>query len=175
MKKLVVFCVVGLASLVFAFTGDYDLLQTSVTESEAGNVWYQAQDSSDTFRVDTLLSTVIDIGDYKWVNINAQIIGFTLADSCNDSVPVMVKAYGTYDNMNHTKRTLLSDSLNATPGALDSAVAYNWIIRVDSVGLNKLYFETVISDSFIAGEAETSNDDSSRFQFMYTVTQTGTK
>lgn len=172
MKRLVLLALLcgGIAA---AFSGDYDDVRVKGVNTIAGGTYYVGVDSSDTFKVDTVFSDTIEIGDYKWINIAAQVLGYGLADSANDSVEIIVKAFVTQNGS--MKLTVLDDSLNATAGALDSTVEYIWVIRVDTLGANQLYFQTVISDSFIAGIAQTGNDDSNRFKIRYQVTQTGSR
>lgn len=173
MKKFVLLVLLGLATMAYTFTGDYDEVRVAGSSTLPGGNIVMYVDSSDTHKVDTFISDIIDVGDFKFVNIIAQVTGYVLADSSNDSVPIMYTVFGTYNGSG--TQTILSDSLNATAGALDSAVEYIDIKRLDSIGVNKLYIRTIISDSFIAGAAQTGNDDSNQFRIRYQVTQTGTK
>lgn len=174
MKKLILIGLLGLATLAYSFTGSYDRVRVAGTDNVVGNKFYQLVDSSDTFKVDTFYSDTIDIGDHKWINFAATVVSVTEADSCNDSIPIMIKAYGVYD-VDGIKQTLLTDSLNATAGSQSTGTQFLWIFRVDTVGCNKMYFETVISDSFIAGAGEDDNTDTSIFDIKYEVTQTGSR
>lgn len=173
MKKFLFLCLIGFIGVAYAFTGDYDEIRVAGSATNPGGKIVMYVDSSDTHAVDTFFSDTIEVGDFKWVNIIAQLTGYTLADSSNDSVPIIYDVFGTINGTG--VQTILSDSLNATAGALDSAVEYIDIKRLDSIGVNRLYIRTIISDSFIAGAGETSNDDSNQFTFRYQVSQTGTK
>ena len=173
MKRFILIGLLGCATLAWGFAGDYDRVRPNGASTISGGIFWQFVDSSDTFQVDTFYSDTIDIGDYKYLNIAYGVTGYTLADSCNDSVTIDIKAFGTYNGM--FKRALLTDSANATAGALDSTGEFLKYAAVDSQAINQLYFEIVVSDSFIAGAGETSNDDSSKFAMNIEVGQTGSR
>lgn len=163
-----VFGVVLIAAVtVMSFEGAYNNVRWAGTNTQSGGQYYQCVDSSDTFQVDTFYSDTIDIGDYKWINAMLALTGFTLADSCNDSVWIKVQARGSYNGL--ADRELARDSFTAH--TLDSTEELYMYINADSFAVNKLHFQTIISDSFIAGENQTGNDDSSSFRFQYIATQ----
>jgi len=163
-----IFAVVILGAVaVLSFEGAYNDVRWAGSNTQAGGQYYQCVDSSDTFQVDTFYSDTIDVGDYKWLNAMLALTGFTLADSCNDSVWIKVQAIGSYNGL--AKRELARDSF--TCHTLDSTEELTMFINMDSSAVNKLHFMTIVSDSFIAGENQTGNDDSSAYRMRYLVTQ----
>ena len=171
LKKWILLGVLGLAVIsAMAFDGTYNVVRVNGSSTLSGGLIYQICDSSDTHQVDTFYSDTIDIGDYKYLNLGYELTGYSLTDSSNDSVVIDIKVIGSYNGAG--KVTLLTDSANATAGALDStANPFYKIMRIDTLGLNKCYMEMVISDSFIMGAGVDSNE----FRWTAWLTQTGSR
>ena len=181
LKKWILLGVLGLAVVsAMAFDGAYDICRVNGSSTMSGGLIYQICDSTDTFQVDTFYSDTIDIGDYKYLNLGYQLIGYSLAEDAGsdgaDSFIIDVKVFGTYGGAG--KVTLLTDSANATAGALDStADAFYKIMRVDTLGLTKVYMEMVISDSFIYESVSSPavQVDTNEFRWRNWITQTSSR
>lgn len=132
------------------------------TSQPSNDAYYLVCDSSDTFEVDTFYSDTVTIGDMKFLNWKFSCYGFTMADSANDSVLMIVQGIGTIDG--RYPITVFTDTIGAA-GTIDSAAIYSGIAKIDSLPVNQLYFRTVVSDSFILG----AGVDSSLFRLKYHV------
>lgn len=158
---LVAVAVLGMTAL----SASFQKLRVSGASTPNTGAFYFVCDSSDTFQVDTAYSDTVAIGDYKWLYYNLHMTGYTLADSANDSVLVIIKGYGTYDGSMST--VILTDTIPTTLGTLDSTAVISGTIKIDSLGFNKLYFETVFKDSFIMG----AGVDTTTIRLKYNVLQ----
>ncbi len=147
----------------------YNKARQSGAATPNTDVFYLAQDSSDSFAVDTTFSDTIEIENFKYLNISAQITGYSLADSANDSLVAVIQGYGSYNGF--FKTLLYTDTLPTSLGTLDSTDIQLQTFRIDTVGFNQFYIRTIYKDSFVAGAGETGNDDSTRIAMEYKILQ----
>ena len=163
--RLTVLAVMLAAGLIWAttHTGDYASIRPAGSETQAGNVIYFIMDSSDTQPVDTFYSdTVIIDTSTQWVNYGFEVIAATRADSVADTALVEIYTWTAY-NLVSAKRLVSLDSF-WSPTAADT-IWKNFY--VDTLILTRLWFETVITDSFILGEGV----DTSKYTLRYQVLQ----
>lgn len=111
--------------------------------------YYLVCDSSDTFQIDTFYSDTIEFDEYKYLHYKLQLTGYSLSDSANDSVVIVVKGIGTIGGQYPI--TVITDTIPTTLGTLDSTATISGIVKCDTLAFNRLHFETVVKDSFIMG------------------------
>ena len=167
MKRLIFTLFVGLAVTAAAAVVSYSPLRVNGASTYAGGEFYLVCDSSDTFQVDTFVSDTFfvfagsqDLSVANFLNLSAEITGFALADSANDSVVIISTAY-TFAGA-APARAIAVDTFTTT---LDSTEVLRNDIRIDSLVLQGLYFQTIVKDSFILGEGI----DSTRLAITYHV------
>ena len=170
MKKFL-FLVVAVALLMTViWANTYDAVRVNGVSTNSAGEFYLYVIETDTVSVDTAISDIISIGDFKYLTYKFSLAGYTLADSANDSVNVRFKIMASYDGIRPT--SILSDSISHT-GALDSTLWEEGTIKIDSLlaHYNQFYVQTVIDDSAITDiEA-----DSSAFRFVYHTFQSEVK
>lgn len=157
------------AGIVSAFSGSINLIRWAGSSVRPGNEYALQVDSTDTVPVDTVISDVVSVGDYKWCNFMWQNTGYTLSDSANDSVTFIAQVVGTHNGQ--FERILLYDTLPNTLGTLDSTDFSIKDFRIDSIAVNQLYVRMIVTDSFILG----AGIDSNVFRFNMKLGQTGSK
>lgn len=168
MKRLVFLTVLGLAVVAFVVgvSGlSYQNVRPRGVNTPSDGSFYLVCDSTDTLQIDTFYSDTVSIGGYKYINYKLDLMGFNLADSANDSVVIVVKGIGSIDGQYPI--TVITDTIPTTLGTLDSTTVITGIVKIDTLPLNRLYFETVVKDSFIMG----AGIDSSLLQLRYGVIQ----
>lgn len=148
MKRIIALIVLGLM-VASAYALTYTNVRPRGANTPSNGAYYLVCDSTDTLQVDTFYSDTVSIADYKYLHYKLQLTGYTLADSANDSVVIVVKGFGTIDGQYPI--TVLTDTIPTTLGSLDSTATIAGVVKIDSLPFNKLYFETVVKDSFILG------------------------
>lgn len=174
MRKIwVTLYLLAIATMVYGAVVDaqYNKVRVSGAVTPNTDVYYIAQDSSDSFNVDTTYSDTITIFNYKYLNIAVAMTGYNLADSANDSVLAIIQGYGMYNGKFAT--LLYTDTLPTTLGALDSTDVQLQTFRIDTVGFNQFYFRTIFKDSFVSDEVP--GGDSTRIAMEYRVLQSGSR
>lgn len=161
------------AAVAMAMTVSYTSLRPAGSDTYPGNLFYMAVDSADSHKVDTFYSDTFDVWDGEFditvadfLNMGAELTGFTVCDSCNDSVVIVVTAKTQFDN--EPARSLWVDTFTTT---LDSTEVLRKDLRTDSLVLAKIFFETIVKDSFVAGAAQSDNDDSLRLAINYYIAE----
>jgi len=167
---IVMLVIVGVLGLASTHTGDYALVRPAGTATHTGSGIYLVCDSTDTFQVDTFYSdtVAIDTGTH-WVNYVLTGHTHTIADSANDSITVDILVYTSYA-YGMAKRLVATDTFPTTLALGDTV----WgTFNVDTLIFTRLWFETIISDSFIShyNVGDFSDKDSSEFRFTYEVLQ----
>ncbi len=163
MAAIAVFC------LAATHSDDYALVRPGGIYTHTGAGLYLVCDSSDTFQVDTFYSdtVLLDAGTH-WVNYVFTGHTHTLADSANDSITVSILTYTSYEQS--AKRLVATDTFPTTLAVGDSVWGF---LNVDTLIFTRLWFETIISDSFIShyNVGAFSDKDSSEFRFTLEVLQ----
>ncbi|MCK5605650.1 hypothetical protein KAR91_27395 [Candidatus Pacearchaeota archaeon] len=170
MKRLL-FVMVPLTTLSvvvmgFSVVSLYDKVRQSGAATPNTDVFYIAQDSADSFNVDTTYSDTIVLENYKYLNLSAQMTGYSLADSANDSLVAVIQGYGMYRGSFHT--LLYTDTLPTSLGTLDSTDVQLQTIRIDTVGFNQFYIRTIYKDSFVS---ELTTPDTTEVRMEYKTLQ----
>ena len=162
MKKILFISVAVVMLMAIAYANTYNLVRVNGTSTNSAGEFYLYANKADTVSVDTAVSDIIDLGDFKYLSYKFSLTGYTLADSANDSVGVTFKIMASYDGIRPT--AILSDTLSHT-GALDSTLWESGTIKIDSLlaHYNQFYVLTIISDSVVTNIAA----DSSAFRFLY--------
>lgn len=167
--RVTAFFVLVLAAVAMAAVVDNTHLRPNGSSTYPGDNFYLVCDSSDTFQVDTFTSDtfsvysgVQDLAVPNWLNMQAWMNGFELADSANDSVAVIVTAYGYMANA--PARAIWVDTFATT---LDSTEVLRKELRVDSLCMQGIYFKTIVKDSFIMGAGK----DSSRLGISFHIAE----
>ena len=166
---LFVLAVVGAFTLAATHSNDYARVRPAGIYTHTGAGIYLVCDSSDTFQVDTFYSdTVLLDASTHWVNYVLTGHTHSLADSANDSVTVDVLIYTSYERS--AKRLVVTDTFPTTLALGDTVWGF---LNVDTLIFTRLWFETIISDSFIShyNVGAFSDKDSSEFRFTYEVLQ----
>ena len=147
------------------YTGDYANVRPGGTATISYTDLYQTCDSTDTFQVDTFKSdTVIIDTSTTWVNYGFEYLSEAQADSANDSIELIVLTYTSYDL--GTKRLVDTDTFGlkaAGPAVGDTIWSH---IHVDTLVLTRIWFETIMSDSFISTGANDTNIIGLRYQVL---------
>lgn len=168
MKKFVLLLV--LAVIVYSVQAiTYDYVRPAGTVTPNTGLFRIAMDSLDTFYVDTIYSDTIALDTSKYLYYNLNLDGFTIPDSANDSVIILVTGWGTYNGRMSTQ--IMSDSLSID-GDLDSTTTIIGTIKIDTLGFNKFYFRTIVSDSFIYGLSADEHVDTLDLYLRYQTLQT---
>jgi len=132
-----------------------------------GQYWFDV-DSTDTHVVDTIYSDTVTIDPLaKWMNLSIKMLGYTVCDSCNDSMNIII--HGITAHEGRMKTTIFTDTIPNTLGTLDSTIELTKKINLDSLVATQFWFETIILDSVIIGDLGTG--DSVRVQLDYMVGQ----
>ena len=154
-------------------TIDYDIVPSQGAVTPNNGRYDFVCDSADTYQVDTFFSDTIEIGDFRYLKYILNLDGYTLADSANDSVNIVVTGWGTYNNKIST--LMLTDTIPTTLGTLDSTATISGFVLIDSLLSlsNRMYFRTIVSDSFISGYdvGGFSDKDSTQLYLRYQVLQ----
>lgn len=160
---------IAIFSIAATHSDDYARVRPAGIYTHTGACLYLVCDSSDTFQVDTFYSdtVLIDTGTH-WVNYVFTGHTHTLADSANDSVSVSVFTYTSYEKS--AKRLVATDTFPTTLAVGDTVWGF---LNVDTLVFTRLWFETIIGDSFIShyNVGAFSDKDSSEFRFTYEVLQ----
>ncbi len=148
-------------------TGDYAEVRPAGTATHAGNYIYQVHDSTDTFYVDTFYSdTVVIDTSTSWLNYGYYFASESQADSANDSVVIIINAYTGYD-ITTAKRLIDADTFGLDANGPDAGDTIWNNIYLDTLILTRLWFETIVKDSFIMG----AGVDTSKYAIYYQVLQ----
>lgn len=166
-----VILIIGLFAYVYGGVATY-VRHEGVSTANNG-MFVLAQDSADTFAVDTTWSDTVTIDQTKdWLGYILIRDTIVLADSANDSVIITVNVWTSADA--GFARILQSQTFTADL-TRDTLTGQAYIgtatITTDSLTLDKLWFETIVSDSFIAGAGQSDNDDSTLPRLRYFVIQ----
>ena len=157
MAAIAVFC------LAATHSNDYALVRPAGIYTVTGAGLNLVCDSSDTFQVDTFYSDTVQVDtNTHWVNYVLTGHTHSRADSANDSVTVDVLIYTSYEKS--AKRLVATDTFPTTLALGDTVWGF---LNVDTLVFTRLWFETILSDSFIMGEGV----DTSEFRFTYEVLQ----
>jgi hypothetical protein len=167
LKRLIPLFVLAIPLLAWAtlFTGDYADMRPAGSVTISGTNIYQICDSTDTFQVDTFKSDTIVIDtSTTWVNYCFEYLSEAQADSANDSINIIVLTYTSY-NLG-MKRLVDTDTfgLSATGPAVGDTIWSN--LHVDTLVLTRLWFETIMMDSFIMGAGIDTNVIGLRYQVL---------
>lgn len=150
MKRLVTLLVLGLAITGYSVIGvKQQTARPAGTSTLAGNYVNIVHDSGDgaVLGVDTFFSDTILIPDTStYLKIIYAHGGVVLADSANDSVLIRVQTLMTNGALPAV--VLFNDSFNLD-GITTDAEAIRRIIKFDTLLENKIYFRTIIVDSFV--------------------------
>ena len=177
MKKTTYFVVVAvvlLTAFLFAANQSYDQVRIAGSNTVAGGKFYLVCDSTDSFKVDTMWSDTI------WVDSLASFMHIAICrdtviigDSANDSPIVKINVWTGYTGGTNA-RIIATKTLDADP-LPDTAFIGLYINPLtstfypDSMVMRRIWFQTIVSDSFIIGTGEA--DDTSTFQGLYHVLQ----
>jgi len=155
---LAVTCVYGAAFYV-------DSPRFAGSNTLSGSQYWFAVDSTDTHMVDTVYSDTVTLDSLaKWMNISIKMLGYTMCDSCNDSMNIVV--HGITAHEGRMKTTIFTDTIPTTLGTLDSTIELTKKIYLDSLVATQFWFETIVSDSVIIGNI---TPDSIRVELDYMV------
>jgi len=166
---LIVLAFVGTLTIAATHSNDYARVRPAGIYTHTGAGLYLVCDSSDTFQVDTFYSdTVLLDASTHWVNYVLTGHTHTLADSANDSITVDILIYTSYERS--AKRLVATDTFPTTLALGDTVWGF---LNVDTLVFTRMWFETIISDSFIShyNVGAFSDKDSSEFRFTYEVLQ----
>ena len=166
---IVLMAAIAAFSLAATHSNDYALVRPAGIYTHTGAGIFLVCDSSDTFQVDTFYSdTVLIDTSTHWLNYVLTGHTHTMADSSNDSVTVDVLIYTSYEKS--AKRLVAADTFPTTLAVGDTVWGF---LNVDTLIFTRLWFETIISDSFIShyDVGAFSDKDSSEFRFTYEVLQ----
>jgi hypothetical protein len=150
-KRLIALLVLaGFITLAVAET--YKPLRINGTSTVSGGIFYLVCDSTDTFQVDTFFSDTLEIDkDVDYFNIAVALLGYSLADSGNDSVEIISRVQTAYPGM--PALTIYTDTFTTT---LDSTEVQRHHLYRDTMLENLVWVQTIVSDSFILGEGKDS-------------------
>ena len=113
MKRLVFLTVITLMALSLVWAAEHTRVRPDGVYTNAGGNYYVVVDSSDTLETDTLYSDTVEIDTgANWANIVLAVTGFSVCDSCNDSVLVIVKTRTSFEGI--TGRTIYTDTFATT-------------------------------------------------------------
>ena len=144
---LVVLLLIGLAA--YAATV-YDEVRMDGTNAVlGGNAFYVICDSSDTAVADTQWSDTVDVLEARYVNVVLKYTDAVLADSANDSLLVIVHTLTAAHNA--PERTIYTDTFFDTNAVTTPLALKYHAFRADTMLYDKLYFRTIVKDSFILG------------------------
>jgi len=145
----------------------YHKIRPEGTSTPSSGTYYLVCDSSDTFQVDTIYSDTVPLGDYGYIDYRVAMTGFSVADSANDSIIVIVRGHASYEGKMDTVLTF--DTFPQTLGTLDSTDYAVGVLKIDTLPYDRFYFETIVKDSFILGAGK----DSSEIRMFYQAVQVG--
>lgn len=160
---------IAIFSLAATHSNDYALVRPAGIYTVTGAGLKLICDSTDSFQVDTFYSDTVLIDTSTHI-VNYVFTGHThtLADSANDSVTVDVLTYTSYERS--AKRLVATDTFPTTLALGDTVWGH---FNIDTLVFTRMWFETIIGDSFVShyDVGDFSDKDSSEFRFTYEVLQ----
>jgi hypothetical protein len=166
-KRFILLFIIALPLLAWAtvYTGDYANVRPGGTATVSYTNLIQVCTLIDTFQVDTFKSdTVVIDTSTSWVNYGFEYLSEAQADSANDSINIIILTYTSYDL--GTKRLVDTDTfgLKAAGPAVGDTIWSN--LHVDTLVLTRIWFETIMMDSFISTGVKDSNIIGLRYQVL---------
>lgn len=170
MKRLIFIAAALFAVGVYAAGINHHVARPAGTSSTASEATYTIDSSTTRQFIDTLSSDTIGLDlAAKSLQLAYELTGFTICDSCNDSVILISQAVTSMDG--HAERVVFTDTFG-TNGTLDSTeiVRKNFASDVlDTLFYNKLFFRTIIKDSVLEFSAD--EDQTFRIAINYRVVE----
>lgn len=169
---LAVLCVT--CGLLYSSPIKKNLRFNGVATNSGDQEWFTIDSAiigGDSFWVDTVYTDTFYLGDsvnWKWLHVFSKFLGYSLCDSCYDSMYVSYQLYGSYGN--DLVKLLATDTFPTTnPGAAkpDSAASDSILthqIRIDTFLVDRVWIVSRLHDSI--GYMDTT-DCSLRVQLRY--------
>ena len=169
-KGLILFAVLLLVAVAYAAV-THNVVRVAGSATLSGDQALMIHDSTDTFLVDTFYSDTIDVLEAGKANIGIYYIDYTEADSANDSIVIIVRAFTAYGTGGEyqAQRVIYTDTIHDTNATTALAGTITDFHHFDSDTLlgTSLWFQTIVEDSFIMGDGI----DTSILQMRFHVAQ----
>jgi hypothetical protein len=171
-KGLPIFITLLICAIAYA-TVTNTVVRVAGTSTVAGNNCYIVHDSTTKAEVDTFSSDTVDVLEASKVILGYYYGDYTFADSANDSTVIIVLAYTAWPYSGRTgERLIFTDTIfdtNAIATIAGTLTDFHYF-DADTVLGTKLYFKTIVQDSF-TGTWTGLGTDTSTLNMNFHVTQ----
>ena len=174
-KGLILFAVLLLVAVAYAAIS-HQIVRPSGTANQSGNEYHLVCSIDDTAIADTIYSDTVEVLDASRVNIHLEIGSWTWPDSMigntnNESLMVVIHTITSFGGS--FEKIIYWDTINDTiplaEATLDGTVTDFHHFDADTLLGSKLWFRTIIVDSFI--DSNTVATDTLVWRAKYHVTQ----
>ena len=174
-KGLILFVGLLLIATVYAAT-THTPVRMAGTNVDNPNGFYVVMDSTDSLHEETIWSDTVSVTEGSDVNLSYYYIDYTENDSANDSIVIIVHAFGTYSvggGITAGERLLFTDTIHDTNAitTLAGTVTDYHYFDLDTLLLENIYFRTIVKDSVILDADGTQGKDSCFLQLRFDVAQ----